>query len=91
MVHNLPIQTQSMVKQMKQGQTLIAKQAFTMKVPGTRGKPVSVKVGDKFWVTSTTYSNKTQCQIDRYGKGSICNGYLISIETINSLFDMVDD
>lgn len=74
----------------KQGDTLVAKKAFTMKVPGTRGRPVNVKVGDKFWITSTTYSNTSHCQIDRLNKGSICNGYYISNECIEELFEVVE-
>lgn len=72
----------------EQCQNLVAKQAFTMKVPGSRGRAVSVKVGDKFWITTPTYSNVTVAKIDRKGKGIIGNGYQMDIETIKALFEV---
>lgn len=74
---------------MKQGQELIAKVAFTMKFEGKRGRPVNVKIGDRFWVTTTDYSNKTHAKIDRYGKGFISHGYCLSLEQISQLFEEV--
>ena len=75
---------------MKQGQDLIAKQAFTMKTPGSRGRAVSVKVGDKFVVTSPTHSNKTRCMIDRTKKAKINSGYMLDFEDITLFFDEVN-
>ena len=74
-----------------QGQELIAKQAFTMKVPGTKGRPTTIKVGDKFWITSPKHTNSTHVKIDRLGKGTIANGHYIDLETVNSLFDVVEE
>jgi hypothetical protein len=71
---------------MKQGTELIAKQAFTMKVPGAKGRPVSVKIDDKFWVTTPKYSNNTHVKIDRVGKGTIGNGHYVDLEALNCLF-----
>lgn len=73
----------------EQCQNLVAKQAFTMKVPGQRGRAVSVKVGDKFWVTTPTYSNVSVAKIERKGKGSISSGYQMDVSTIQSLFEAV--
>lgn len=75
---------------MKQGTDLIAKQAFTMKNPGSRGRAVSVKVGDKFTVTSPLHMNKESCMIDRANKAKINSGYKLEISDINNLFEVVE-
>jgi hypothetical protein len=74
---------------LEQCQNLVAKQAFAMKVPSQRGRAVSVKVGDKFWITTPTYSNVSTAKIDRRGKGTIGNGYQMDVETIKALFEVV--
>lgn len=75
---------------LRQCQTIKAKMAFTMKVPGTKGRPVSVKCGDLFWITSATYTNETQVKIDRKGKGTIGHGYQMDNETLIKLFEVVE-
>ena len=73
---------------MKQGDIFIAKKFFTMKIPGARGRPASVSIGDKFWITSTEYSHKQGIvKIDRINKGSINCGYAMSINDFNGLFE----
>lgn len=74
----------------EQCQDLVAIQAFTMKVPGAKGRAVSVKVGDKFWITTPAYSNEIVAKIDRKGKGMIGNGYQMDVETIKALFEVVE-
>lgn len=74
----------------EQCQDLVAIQAFTMKVPGAKGRAVSVKVGDKFWITTPAYSNEIVAKIDRKGKGIIGNGYQMDVETIKALFEVVE-
>ena len=73
---------------MEQGAYLIAKQAFTMKNPGSRGRAVSVKIGDKFIVTSPLHMNKEFCMIDRASKAKINSGYMLKISDINNLFEV---
>lgn len=75
---------------MKQGTVLIAKQDFTMKNPSSRGRAVSVKVGDKFTVTSPLHVNKESCIIDRVSKAQINNGYKLEISEINNLFEVAE-
>lgn len=73
---------------MKHGQSLIAKQAFGFKVPGARGRGVTVKVGDKFWVTNCGTDQKRSglILIDREGKGYISHGYAFAPETLATYF-----
>ena len=75
---------------LRQCQTIKAKMTFTMKVPGTKGRPVNVNCGDLFWITSATYTNTTQVKIDRDGKGSIGNGYQMDNNTLLELFEVVE-
>lgn len=75
----------------KQGTILQAKQAFTMKAPGARGRAVNVKLGDKFWITSATYNNKDSAFIDRQGKGVISHGYKLDLSDLENLFNMVEE
>jgi hypothetical protein len=74
---------------MKQGQELVAKHSFTMRKSGARGRPALVKVGDKFWVTSTTYNNKEAAFVDREGKGVISHGYKLALVDIQALFEVI--
>lgn len=74
---------------MKQGTDLVAKQAFTMKAPNSRGRAVSVKVGDKFTVTSPLHMNKEACMIDRANKAKINSGYLLGLSDLENLFEVV--
>lgn len=74
-----------------QGMILKAKQAFTMKVPGTRGRPVTVKVGDEFWVTTATYTNKTSANVERKGKGVISGGHKLDLPDLEALFEVVEE
>ena len=75
---------------MKQGTDLIAKQAFTMKNPASRGRAVSVKVGDKFTVTSPLHMNKNHAMIDRANKAKINSGYQLDLSDIEKLFEVVE-
>jgi hypothetical protein len=75
---------------MKQGQNLKAIQSFTMRKHGARGRAALVKVGDVFWVTSSTYNNKEAAFIDREGKGVISHGYKLDLADINNLFDVIE-
>lgn len=47
------------------------------------------KAGDIFWITSPTYSNNENCTISRKGKGSLSQGYLISIKDLHLHFEKV--
>lgn len=82
-------QTERLAAKMKQGTHLIAKQAFTMKNPGSRGRAVSVKIGDNFIVTSPLHMNEEFCIIDRASKAKINSGYKLKISDINNLFEVV--
>lgn len=71
---------------MNQGDEIIANQDFSFKVAGARGRPVTVRKGDIFWITSPSYENKESVKIERKGKGHINTGYCFDIETINTYF-----
>lgn len=75
---------------MKQGTTLKAKQAFSMRMPGSRGRAVQVSAGDMFVVTTTTTWNASNLpKIMRQKNAMIGCGYPMSIATINQLFEEV--
>lgn len=75
---------------MKQGTIVKSIQNFTMKVPGTRGRSVSVKINDLFIVTSPLHTNKERVKIDRKGKAQINSGYQLEIVDFNNLFEVVE-
>jgi hypothetical protein len=75
---------------MKQGTTLKATKEFTMKKEGSRGRAVSVKVGDLFIITSPTYNNKESSLVDRYKSANLNQGYKLDNSDIENLFQMVD-
>lgn len=75
-----------MIKQCAQ---LIAKSDFSVKAQG-RGRPMQVKTGDRFWVTSPTYQNEESFKFNRKGKGSIGDGPWLPIEYLTELFDIVE-
>lgn len=73
---------------MPQGTTLRAKAAFTFKVPGARGRPVTVKPGDCFWVTNceTDQNKRGVVMVDREGRGYISQGYAFDPAQIKDFF-----
>lgn len=73
---------------MKQFTVLIAKKEMAFKVPGSRGKPVCVKIGDRFLVTSPSYANTVSVKIDREKKAHLNVGYLFAIDVINEYFEI---
>lgn len=56
---------------------------------GKRGRAVSVKVGDKFTVTSPLHMNKNHAMIDRANKAKINSGYQLDLSDIINLFEAV--
>lgn len=66
-----------------------AKQPFSMKMPGARGRAVSVKAGDLFWITTGKYS-KGLPMIQRKGKGTMGTGYPIDPALIYAFFEPVN-
>lgn len=74
----------------KQGTRLTAKKDFQFKAPGARGRQITVKAGQKFWVTNTGLdpAHKNIVMIDREGKGHISHGYAFSPEMIADLFQV---
>ena len=75
--------------QYKQGATLKAKAAFQFKAPGSRGRAVTVKPGQLFWVTncSTDQQRSGHVTIDREGRGHISHGYAFHPETLRQYFE----
>lgn len=41
-----------------QGTFFKAAKSFAFKVPGARGKPINVRVGDLFWIVTPQYEQK---------------------------------
>ncbi len=74
----------------KQGATLTAKSGFQFKAAGARGKPVTVKPGQRFWVTNcgTDQQRSQMIVIDREGRGVISHGYAFAPNTIEQLFEV---
>ena len=73
---------------MKQFTTLVAKASFSMKVTGTRGRPVMVSIGDKFMVTSPDYRNIDTVTIDRCRRARLNQGHLINKDQVKALFEI---
>lgn len=67
---------------------LKAKKEFTMRMPGSRGRAVSVKAGDLFWVTTGKFCAGLP-MIQRKGKGHMGTGYPIDPQLILDLFDPI--
>lgn len=75
---------------MKQATILIAKQSFSMREQGARGRAVQVKQGDRFIVTTSAVWNLTHCpKIMRERNAMMGCGYNMDIGTINQLFEEV--
>lgn len=74
---------------MKQGIVLKAKQEFTMKKEGSRGRAMHIKIGDVFIITSPCYDNKEASLIDRYKSANLNQGYKLLNSDINNLFDLI--
>lgn len=74
----------------KQGATIIAKAAFQFKVTGSRGRAVSVKPGQRFWVTNcgTDQVSSGLVTIDLEGRGYISHGYAFRPETLAQCFEL---
>lgn len=66
---------------------LKAKQAFSMKMPGARGRAVTVKAGDLFWVTTGKWKKDSLPMIQRKGKGHMGTGYPIDPSLIFEFFE----
>lgn len=76
---------------MKQPTILIAKQSFSMRAPGSRGRAVQVKAGDRFIVTTSEVWNLTHCPKIMRERGAMMGcGYNMDIDTINQLFEVVE-
>lgn len=73
---------------MNQFSTLVAKTAFSMKLAGSRGRAVNVKIGDVFLVTNPRHMQEIGIKIDRKNKASINSGYMLSLEQVNALFNI---
>lgn len=71
-----------------QGTELKAKVAFSMKFEG-KGRACVVKVGDVFMVTNPQYAQANGIKVDRIKKAVINQGYMLSCEQINQLFEVV--
>lgn len=72
---------------MKQSTILKAKQAFSMRAAGARGRAVQVKVGDRFIITTSSVWNLSNPpKIMREAGAMLGCGYNMDIETINQLF-----
>ena len=74
---------------MKQGTLLEAKRDFAFR-NNNKGRPVQVKEGDRFWVTNTEV-NQQQIGcilIDRQNKGHMSQGWPVSFEQVEELFDI---
>lgn len=74
---------------MKQGLVLKAKQEFTMKKEGSRGRAMHIKVGDVFIITSPEYNNKEASLVDRYKSASLNQGYKLLNSDIEALFEVI--
>lgn len=46
--------------------------------------------GDIFWITSPTYRNLETVAISRKGKGSLNQGYIITVEQLRQYFEKVN-
>jgi len=77
-------------KTLKQGARLTAKKDFLFKTPGIKGRPVTVRSGQRFWVTNSMSLQESSnvVTIDREGKGHISHGYAFDPNTIDDLFDV---
>lgn len=75
---------------MRQGSTITAKSAFTFKASGTRGRAVTVRSGDKFWITNceTDQARQGVVMIDRTGRGHISHGYAFQPEILQAWFEV---
>ena len=71
-----------------QGTKLVVKQAFSMKMEGTRGRPLIAHIGDVFFVTNPKYMQANGVKIDRNTKAHINSGYLLTLEQVNTLFEL---
>lgn len=76
----------------RQGATLKAKAPFSFKAPGSRGRAVTVKPGQLFWVTNSGLDQNRSglVMIDRIGRGCISNGYAFNPDTLQQYFERVE-
>lgn len=75
---------------MKQGTILKAKSDFTMRQHGAKGRPVTVKTGDLFAVTSPEYQNKELVIIGRKANAKIGQGYAFSACLLAEYFEVTE-
>lgn len=65
-----------------------AKQGFSFRVPGQRGKAITVKQGDIFWIVSPSYVIKRDENIEIARKGkSMGYAYLFPKASILEFFE----
>ncbi len=75
---------------MKQFTMVIAKSGFQIKSLNGRGRPVNVKPGDLFLVTSPAHNNKDQVMVDRKARAMINSGYCLSRADLETFFGIVE-
>jgi hypothetical protein len=73
---------------MKQFTMVTAKSDFNFKAPGAKGRPVKVKTGDLFLVTSPQHMNKEAVMIDRKKQAHINSGYCFGLDTLMQYFSV---
>ena len=73
---------------MKQGTYLTAKHDFRFRNPAPRGRTITVRKGDVFWITNCALQQKETgvIRIDRKGKGCISHGYPFDRATLEQFF-----
>jgi hypothetical protein len=75
---------------MKQGTTLIATGNFSLR-KARASRALNVKIGDKFWVTSSVTSNASGIiRFDKEGRGHISCGYVMKIENVLANFAVAE-
>jgi hypothetical protein len=74
----------------RQGTVLVAKSDFQFKAPGSRGRSVVARTGDRFWVTNsmTDQMSSGVALIQREGRGHISTGYAFDLRQIHSFFEI---
>lgn len=75
----------------KQGASLVAKLAFSFRTPGNRGRSVTVKPGQRFWVTNSGTDQQASglVTIDREGRGCISHGYAFRPSALQQYFEVL--
>jgi hypothetical protein len=68
---------------------LTAKADFRFKPARKNARWVSVRTGDRFWVTNSALNQRDTglVMIDRHGKGTLSHGYPFSPSDIQAMFE----